>query len=325
MKDNPGPSPSAAPPSSGVVAHGSKVLFWYVRYFFTLGFAAGATATVWYQVINKHFPLAITPYGVMRRSFRYQATVWAIAALIVVGPILFAFAVVIRRSIRRGEIELNRGVRPWISYGFLLLAAAVTITDVVTVFRFLINGDYSTRFFLKSLVILVVSGWIIIYLWMSLRAPDALAGSRVPRRMGVAAAIVMLVSIIAGFTLIHSPAMARARTFDLQRSFDLERIRYAVQQYYAEHSAVPASLDVLGEGGWVEKSSLTDPGTGESYGYRVIGNEQYELCATFSTDTREEQDDAADRYQPWGRDGRLHLHAAETTCFEFNARIDIGR
>ena len=280
---------------------------------------AGAVSTVWFQVINKFYPLAITPYGIVRQSFNYSATVWAIAVLIVAGPIFFIFVTIIRRAIKRDEVELGVGVRPWVSYIFLFIVAAILICDLITVFRYLINGDYSTRFILKSLVILIVSGWIITYVWLGLRAADALASSRLPRVMGIAAAVVMIGSMVAGFSIIDSPALARAKTFDQRRSYDLERIKYAVDSYYTENKQMPDSLDQLSEEGWLEARIMEDPKTGEAYSYRILEGTQYELCATFVTDTKTEEDDM-NRYRPYGRTGRFFLHAAEMTCYESSAQ-----
>ena len=136
---------------------------------------------MWYQVSNKSDPLASTPYGIMRRSFNYSATVWAIAALIVAGPIFFIFATIIRKAIKANVVKLDGGVRPWMSYVFLFLVAAILIGDLITFFRYLINGDYSTRFILKCLVLLVVSGWMITYVCLGLRAANPLMFTRMTR------------------------------------------------------------------------------------------------------------------------------------------------
>lgn len=317
MEEQSSSFPSSAPLRTK--AHGSKVLFWYLRLFFTLGLTAGAVSTVWYQVINKFYPLAITPYGIVRQSFNYSATVWAIAMLIVAGPIFFLFATIIRGAIKKDEVELDVGVRPWVSYVFLFIVAAILIVDLITFFRYMINGDYSTRFILKSLVILVVSGWIISYVWLGLRAADALVSSRLPRVMGIAAAVVMLGSVAAGFSIIDSPALARAKTFDQRRSYDLNGIVYAVDNYYTENKRMPESLEQLSEGGWIDARVMEDPKTGEAYSYRILEGRQYELCATFVTDSKAEEDDM-NRYRPTGRTGKLFLHGAEMTCYEFSAR-----
>ena len=310
-KGNPGLTPNV-PHGPESKAHGAKVLFWYLRLYFTIGFVAVSTGSLWYQFINKLVPLQIAPYGGVGRGLSQREAVWAMAAILVVGPAMFASAVVIRNAIRRDEIELGRGVRQWVSYMFLFYVAAIALGDLVTVLRYLLTGDYSLRFFLKSLTILVITGWIFIYVWTGLRAKDALLASLFPRAMGLATAGALVASIVGGFFIIDSPTRARAKAFDRQRVYDLGQVHRAVMQHYTIHDTLPQSLAALQESGLVVERAVTDPKSGEPYEYRVINEIHYEICALFTTENREE--DADTDYA--GRGARPFLHGPERTCFE---------
>ena len=75
----------------------------------------------------------------------------------------------------------------------------------------------------------------------------ALAAKSLPRQMGIVSAVVMVVSIIVGFTLIDSPALARARAIDNQRAFHVQHLQSAVRGYYRKYEKLPESLAVLRE------------------------------------------------------------------------------
>ena len=75
------------------------------------------------------------------------------------------------------------------------------------------------------------------------------------------------------------------RSYDNRRANDLTSIRYAVDSYYWEKGALPASLDELKNTS--QPSLMTaDPKTGASYEYQVTGAKSYQLCAEFETSNK---------------------------------------
>jgi hypothetical protein len=297
-------------------AHGAKTLFWYLRIFTTMGICAGATATLWYQFINKMFPLAISPYGGVSRPYNELAVVWGISTLIVVAPIFFVFITLLRKAIARDEIELHTGMRQWVSFIFMFIVFTVIVSDLVTAMYFVLNGDYSTRFFLKVFTVLTIAGWLLAYTGLELYSKDALVNSALPRRMGAASVLAIIVSMGVGFTLIDSPLYARAKTFDAQRVSDIQQTQFGIRNYYDKHQKLPASLDELREEGMVGKYTIEDPATEKQYDYRIIDEQSYELCADFTTDNHDEEQRGYRR----GPYGESLLHAAEHTCFEQNVQ-----
>lgn len=302
-------------------AYGAKLFFWYLRVFFAMGLCALATGTIWYQFINKHHPLQITPHGGVNRPFDSFAVIWGIATIAILAPILFFFGSSLRRAIRRDEVELNRGVRQWLSYIFLLLVVTVMLSDLVTAVIYLLNGDYSVRFFLKVIVIFAIAGWLFAYLWQDITSKDALAGSRLPRTMGLVSALVMLLSIGAGFTLIDTPMLARAKAFDNRRVSGIQELQFGVQNHHRRFGKLPESLEALRDAdGMVRKHALADPQSGVPYEYRVIDDLNYEICAVFTTDNRDTEESEYGYYDVRGPYGTRYLHGAERTCFTQNVR-----
>ena len=198
--------PSATQPSA---THGAKVLFWYLSLFFTLGIVSFATGAIWYQLINKLVPITIAPYGTSP-SFSQGMAKTALAAFIVGAPSFFAFMVILRRSIKRMQVTLQRGVRQWVSYLILFIVVATAIGDVITFLTHVLGGDYTLRFVLKCLTILVITSWIFVYFWLDLRSENSLSKSPLPKVMGGVTIAVLVATLIGGLLIIDSPSITRA-------------------------------------------------------------------------------------------------------------------
>lgn len=142
---------------------------------------------------------------------------------------------------------------------------------------------------------------------------------RLPILAWVVSAAVVAVVILA-FTTIGSPAEERARRFDQQRVMDLQNISSSVDQYYnATSLTLPPSLVAL-QRPTVYLMTMTDPESGVAYEYRTTGQDTYELCATFKTDSNSNQDFGPKAVPaPIGREPITWSHKAERTCFELKA------
>jgi hypothetical protein len=104
----------------------------------------------------------------------------------------------------------------------------------------------------------------------------------------VASSIVVVVAVVWGAVLVGSPGTARLQRFDRQRLDDLQTIFREIQSLCQDpdiktelKSALPDTLDELAKRARYERISLSDPETGERYGYTVQDGTTYELCATF--------------------------------------------
>ena len=121
--------------------------------------------------------------------------------------------------------------------------------------------------------------------------------------------IVVLATVAGAVAVMGSPAEQRRMRIDERRVEDLQRIEAAVRAYHAEVRALPETLDTLDARPGVALDA-SDPETASRYDYRRTGNNAFELCATFATDT------AA------GRPGRRWqeprwVHGAGRHCYAF--------
>lgn len=135
---------------------------------------------------------------------------------------------------------------------------------------------------------------------------------------GVVVAVIGV--LVAGLWLGGSPAQERARRLDAARVSDLQNISNAIDQYYNTNDALPPDLVTLTRSRETYfVSSIADPESGTPYEYVVRDTDTYELCASFTTDNRE---DAAvkprEPYPTW--ESRFWEHGPEHTCFTVTAR-----
>ena len=104
------------------------------------------------------------------------------------------------------------------------------------------------------------------------------------RRILIAATAVVVVSVIAGIVIIGSPTEGRFQQLDSGRISDLRGIMAASDLYWSRNEGLPSSLEELAQDPRIAVNTI-DPGSGEPYGYRVLDEDSYELCATFDRAT----------------------------------------
>jgi outer membrane murein-binding lipoprotein Lpp len=136
------------------------------------------------------------------------------------------------------------------------------------------------------------------------------------------AAIIILsvvATVVAGLWLAGSPAQERARRLDASRVSSLQSIANAIDQYYNNQNALPPDLETLAKARETYYiGGLNDPETGVPYDYAIRGTDTYDLCATFSTDTMDQESMPTEPYQRW--EGRFWEHRVGRTCFNITAQ-----
>lgn len=110
---------------------------------------------------------------------------------------------------------------------------------------------------------------------------------RVPgRSILTLATAVVVVSVVVGIVIIGSPTEGRFRQLDTSRVGDLQGIMRATDLFWSRNERLPDSLEDLAADPRTSVR-IVDPGSGDPYGYRVLGADTYELCATFDRESPE--------------------------------------
>ncbi len=121
----------------------------------------------------------------------------------------------------------------------------------------------------------------------------------------IVATIAVVAVVILGFRALGGPGTQRMVQSDLRTIRTLAELAQQIHQKWVSSGEVlPANLEKF------PNSATQDPASHKSFAYRPKSKSEYELCATFATDSRELQ--AQNTNDPWA-------HPRGDYCFQFDA------
>lgn len=314
--------PPPKPPS--LMQHSMVEIFINLFSFLLMGAVAGAFGALFFQIINRYIADARDIATAAAGVFSPAAIHYAIAAILVAFPLyLWTLSFWFKRFTDDPEKSESR-LSKWLTYIVLLIAAGTIIGDLITVIFNFLQGDFTLRFVLKALTILVIAGFIFGFYYLERRKIQYKkeVASVFFRGLAWAASAIVACGIIIGFFAGGSPSQAKLRQLDLNTIFNLQRISSAINNYAASQSQLPADLPTLqanpsysGEFYGIPQETLN------SYSYRIVSDTRYELCASFNLSTVDEP--VSDQYYSsdpnWGR------HDAGYVCRSLNANLRDSR
>lgn len=232
-----------------------------------------------FETLNHAFPDILTDtYTYGYQSYNYETIRTALALIIIVFPLFVVLERYWHRASQSPELSVwNAVLRKWALYLILFLASITIIADLVTLVRYFVSGEITTRFILKVGVTLLAAG---IAGWYYVRALRGNVRCRV--WFAVVSALVVLGMIIWSFCTIGSPMNQRKLRLDQRRIDDLQSIQWQVINYWQQKEKLPITLDDLANpiSGYMLPH---DPAfeKGNVYEYSKTGDKSFELCATF--------------------------------------------
>ncbi len=233
-----------------------------------------ALLNILFRVINVVFP-QVNQYNYYGSS----SISLPVATLIVVFPLFLFLANVLRKGYVNEPSLKEYPVRKWLIYITLFIAGIVLAGDLVVLIYYFLDGqEMTTAFLLKILSVLVVTGAIFGYYMDDLK--DRLTGSR-RNVWRVVAAVLVVGSIVAGFSVLGTPASQRMLRYDSQKVSDLQNIQWQIVNYWQQKGILPASLAELQDpiSGFI---TPVDPQTKKLYEYKKTGTLSFDLCADFN-------------------------------------------
>ncbi|MDP3970954.1 MAG: DUF5671 domain-containing protein [bacterium] len=288
-----------------------KLVFLHFLAIIFLYTVAGSFITLLFQYVN-----ILIPDPVFYDSYGYYPDIYgplrfAISSLVVIFPCFILVSWLLNREYKKNPETRQLRLRKWLIYFTLFLAAIIMTGDLVAIINSYLNGELSIRFALKALSFIVVAGTIFgYYFW------DVKKDAPAPQSKIVAWIVSIIVGgfVIGAFVLIGSPGEARAYRMDQIRVQNLQEITYAIDDYVVVNQEKPSTL------GAMEKSASynisRDPITNEEYEYNLVGENQYELCATFEHNSQDEleYERGGVRFEP----DKNWSHTAGHVCFTNN-------
>jgi hypothetical protein len=282
-----------------------KDFFLHIGVIVTLYLSTASLLNLLFTVINEAFP-KITG----ARYYFTPSISWPVAALIVVFPLFLLLAWLIGKSFEADPTKRDSVARKSFVWLTLFLAGAAIAGDLIAVIYYFLDGqEITTAFLLKVLSVLVVAGLIFVYFLMDIRN-RLTSGNRMIFR--IVAIVLVLGSILWGFSIIGSPRTQRLIRMDQEKISNLQEIQSQILNYWTTKEMVPESLDELNDqfSGYV---APRDPQHDQPYEYRKVSAISFELCADFNrASTGQERSQAMypvfDNAETWN-------HEEGRTCF----------
>ena len=158
--------PVPTPTSRG--SGSAREAFLYLLMFVTLGIWSQALGEIGFIFVDQLIPDPLyKTYG-----DQYYGLASSLARLIVVFPIYLLLMRLLTKDLATHPDKYQSGVRKWLTYLVLLIAALVAIIDLVVFLTSLLRGELTPRFTYKVIIVLIVAGGIFWYYltWLQGRA-----------------------------------------------------------------------------------------------------------------------------------------------------------
>ena len=231
-----------------------------------------------FGIINLIIPDAADYYYVIEGA-SYSVRL-GIAILVVFFP-AYLFLTRLVNIARREEAVLEyTGLTKWLMYLSLLIGGGVILGDLVAIILAFLNGELTTRFILKAIVLLAIVGSAFFYYLQDARG-YWLTHEQHSKVYGLVMALIVAASIVTGFFHTETPNAVRDMKLDAKQVQDLQQIQWYIQdQMLLGTSSLPTSLAKIGNGFELPQAPEDRP----AYSYAVT-NQGFKLCATFSRDS----------------------------------------
>jgi len=265
--------------------------------------------TILIQYVNALFPDAL--------YFNFdsisQSIILSTSILVISTPAYLLSAWFLQKDIDKTPQKRDLKIVKWFVYLTLFISAITIIIDLITFVYNFLNGELSTQFLLKMLIVLLVAVAVFGYFLWELKRTDA--KSHTPKILAWVLSSVITLCVIAGFMIIGTPSQQRARRFDNQRTSDLQMLQSEIVNYWTQKQKLPVALTDLQD----SISGFTvpvDPETKNSYQYKATEPLTFSLCATFVLQSDKYSNVNQNMYAPYGQYQQNWSHGAEETCFE---------
>ena len=195
-----------------------------------LSFAALYTLVInavilFFHYINRLFPDSTEQ--VWSTYADYSGIRMSMAAMIVAFPLLVWMSRMIHRDIAIHPQKAWSGIRRWLTYLTLFVAATTLMIDIITLVFSLLEGELSARFLLKVLTVFLLAGAAFTYYFLLLKS-DVKQMKEYSRVFLILTSVVVGVAIVWGVFIVGSPATGRQQRFDERRLQDLREINIEI-------------------------------------------------------------------------------------------------
>lgn len=236
--------------------------------------------TLMFQYINHFVPdvLEYYPQGIS------DSARWAIASLVIIYPVHIFIVWLLNKDFAQHPEKRESRLQKWFLYFTLFVAAIVIIISLILLIYNFLSGGLTLRFVFKVLSVILVAAVVFKYYLREIKKISTAFTQ--PEKIFVwIVSLIVLGGVAGGFVIAGSPFEQRYLKIDQQRINDLQMLQGQIENYWQQKSALPKSFDELAINNFGVPIPY-DPETRHSYEYNKTGDLTYQLCATFSTDSQ---------------------------------------
>jgi hypothetical protein len=228
-----------------------------------------------FSIINIIYP-DVTEYYYQTESASYSIRL-GIAMLLVFFPAYLYLTRKVNIARRAEEKSEYLGLTKWLMYLSLLVGGGVLLGDFVAIILGFLNGELTTRFILKAIVLMVVVGIAFYYYFNDARG-YWLKRERESIYFAFGMTTIVAASIIAGFIYTDSPREVREMRLDTTQVDELRQIQWKIEgSLNVSSTTLPSTLGEL----YKDETVPSAPEGREDYSYEIT-DDGFKLCATFS-------------------------------------------
>lgn len=257
----------------------AKFVFYYLLSLTALIFLAISVGMIAYGIINEL--VADTLVGSSYyNSFNSQYK-FAISAIIISAPLFYLLTGLIRKGIKKGEMESDSPVRRWLTYFILFISSLFILGSFIGVISSFLEGELTARFILKTLTVFIISGITFAYYFYDIKTEKIETGDKWIKVFLFSSLAIVLAAFISVWFFIESPKVARNRKFDQVTVNKLSNLEGDINSYYAKNEKLPELIsDFVKER---QILSLKE----NNIEYIKKGDKNFELCATFLSESED--------------------------------------
>lgn len=146
-------------------------VFVYLVMFLSLYIAAFHLGGIIFEFIDLQFPDRLQSQEA-NIAF-YSGIRWDISALVVSLPLFLYMFGLANRAIARDPTKRSSRPRKWLTYMTLFVAVVSLVADVATLVYNLLGGEFTIRFALKVVTVIIIAGGIFAYFLIDIRKDEA--------------------------------------------------------------------------------------------------------------------------------------------------------
>jgi len=264
--------------------HNAKYAFYYLLSFAALVFMSISVGMILFQIIDKNVPDILNNYaGASNAALKF-----AISALIIATPVFYIISRFIYQGLKNGELESDAPLRRWLTYFILLVSSIIILGVMIGVINNFLSGELTWRFIFKAISVFILAAVIFSFYFLDLKRQEFKKPSLFFRIYFYVSLTLVVAVFASAWFYVESPKVARDKLFDRAVVSNMYNIESAINDYFNRYKKLPLDLAEL------EKEARFSPlnSSTEKIVYNKLGDNSFELCANFRTDSQMDNKDA---------------------------------